>query len=311
MRKTHIFYTFFLFFTFCNQTLFGKISLENLYSKLFSKQKQETIHKELPLEKNGTLSIDNIYGNIEIKTEWNLNSLILKANKQISHKENSQDITIAIENHPEKNSVAIKTVYKKEKLTNPVNYELIVPNNITINLFTKRGDIKIKRLHGNIKVSSEKGNIKIADAKGPIYAHTQQGNITITQSFGNVDANTTYGNITILQSSKSIHAKTSSGSITVNSKTIPSISSVSLENSSGTISLFLPKNTNADIQAHTQKGLLTSEHFITLKPQSVQLNKKTWNRFKREVNGTIGTGEAIIKISSNTGDIKLLKEKTP
>jgi len=309
MRKTHIFYTLFLTSTFFNNSTLSKISLESLYSKLFSKQKQEIIHKELTLEKKGTLSIDNIYGNIQIKTEWSLNSIILKACKRVSKKENTQDIEIDVENQLAANKIAIKTKYKNEKSTGIVDYELIVPNNITVNLNTKKGDIKIKRVQGKIKASSDKGDIKILDAKGSIRAHAQQGNIAISQSVGNIDAKTKYGNISILQSSKSLHATTHTGAIKVDCKKIPSIGSVYLTSNSGNISLSLPSKTNADIKAQTHRGLLTCEHFITLKPQSVLLNKKTWDRFKREVDGTIGTGESVIKISSNSGNIKILKTK--
>ena len=310
MKKKHIFYTFCLISISLYNATYSWPTFENIYSKLFSRQKQEIIQKELTLGKHGTLLLNNIYGNIYIKTEWSLNSVILKANKRISKKENPQNLNINIETDTSNNTICIETIYKQDKPYGSVDYELIVPHNIKVQLQTKKGDIKIKRVNGKIKASSENGTITVLNARGPIDANTQNGNITISQSIGNINAHTKYGNIAIVQSSKSIQASTQTGTITVNCNNIPSTGFLSLTNNAGSISLLLPKETNADIKAQTSKGRVTSEHFITLKSQSVLLNKKTWERFKREVDGTIGSGESIINLCSHTGNIKILKQNT-
>jgi len=207
----------------------------------------------------------------------------------------------------------IKTVHKNNTSKNykySVDYELIIPSSLTVKLATKQGNIKIKRTKGSITAHTNKGEIKISENNGAITANSHNGNIIISQSNGDIQAIAKNGNITIDGSLKSVNAETEYGYIKSICKDIPSIGSINLSTKSGNISLALPKTTNADIKASTKKGRLTSEHLITVKPQTVTLDKKTWQRFKREVDGTLGSGEAIIKLSSNHGNIKILKSTT-
>jgi len=326
--------TFFLLCAISTQTLFS-----NFFSK--SKKPEEIIHKKLPIKKNGTLLIENIHGNIDIKTEWSQNYIILNATKQISKKENQEDIEIKLNNNAPKNEIIIKTELKNDKMKSSIDYELIIPGNININLKTDTGSITVNKCTGEIIASTNKGYITIEEITGQISLETNQGNISVTQAHGkvtskttsgdinlegisgsidaqtkkgsiyvaqaqgNIKAETQKGNITLENSNKNIDAKTQSGTIKVACKEIPSTSCIKLATISGNIHLDIPKNTNADIQARTEKGSLLSDHFITLKPQTVRLNKDAWKRFKREVDGTIGSGEALIKLSANSGNIKI------
>jgi len=309
MNSYHKFRSFIILCTILSQTLSIKPYFENIYSKLFSKQIEETVQKELTLNKNGTLSIENIHGNINIKTEWKQNSIILKATKRISKKENPKNTIIKIDKQISKNKIFITTESKDDKCKPTVNYELIIPNNITVHLKTDNGDIKIQKTRGPISAITNNGNIKIVEAKGKISAITKNGNISIEQTQENVTAKAVYGNIDIINSSKSVQAKTDSGNIKVACKTIGSLSNIDLDTKKGNISVCLPNSTNADLKACTTKGKVTSEHLITIKPQTVTLDKQTWTRFKREVDGTLGSGEATIKLSSNYGNIKIKKNK--
>jgi len=190
----------------------------------------------------------------------------------------------------------------------PTLISAIIPQGIIIDLKTDKGEIKIKKAKNPITAHTNKGNIKIIDTQGEITAETNQGNIIVNQSLGNISAVSSYGNIDIYDAQQSIKAETKSGSIKTSCKAVPSTGSINLTTNSGSISLELPSETNAELKARTSKGRVTSDHFIEIKPQTVQLNKKTWNRFKREVDGILGSGEATIELSANYGNIKILKE---
>jgi len=307
MKKPYMYHIFLITCILFPQKIYSKLLFDGI-SKIFSKQIEEVVQKDIPLKKNDTLSIENISGNIHIKTDWEQNSIILKATKRISKKEDPKDISIKIEKQIAKNHVSIKTAYKDNKVKGSVDYELIIPNNITINLKTDKGEIKIKRAKGPITACTNKGDIRIIETSGQITAQAGQGNIIVDQSNGNIFASSSYGNIQISNASKSVKALTKSGSIKTSCKNIPSTGSINLGTNSGNISLSIPGSTNAEVEARTGKGRVTSDHYIEIKPQTVQLNKKTWARFKREVDGTLGSGEATIKLSANYGNIKILKD---
>lgn len=151
------------------------------------------------------------------------------------------------------------------------------------------------------------GNITINNTKGILVAKTDRGNIMVNKAQGNIHAVTQNGNITIDESTKSIIATTQKGGITTTCKNVQPLDTILLSTQSGNIKLGLPAVTNAELQARTGRGKLLSEHYITIKPQTVKLDRHMWARFKREVNGTLGSGEATIKLSATYGNINIVK----
>jgi hypothetical protein len=137
--------------------------------------------------------------------------------------------------------------------------------------------------------TGKKGSISILNAHGPIEAHTQQGNITAE-------------NIT-----HNCNARSTSGKITLTYKNVPATSSINLTSTSGNIVLGLPAETNAEICGNTTYGTFMSDHDITLKSYTTKLNKITWKQFTQHVEGTLGTGDATIKINSAKGNVKIVE----
>lgn len=286
------------------QTCHGKLSFEGLKSYLFGKAHEKIVHKEIPFKKNDSITIHNICGDIVIK-EWKHNSVQLRAKKSASKKEMLDDIKIVTKRLGK--TVTIQTEQKNEVNRGAVDYELIVPRTATLSVQTNKGSISISRIQAPIQATTQNGNISINNTSGPIIASTQQGSITIENHSGTIRATSDNGNITINQADRTVFAQTNNGTICTSCKKVPALDTISLSTNSGNIELALPRRVNADLQAHTEKGKLISDHYITVKPQTVKLNKHTWARLKKEVNGTLGTGEAIIKLSAGKGNIRITK----
>lgn len=301
MTYKHYIFIFSIIILHCSVTAF---SFKNVYS-FFSPEKHEfVIHKEYPINSNGTLEVENINGSIQIKTAWDQNTILLKAIKKASSEEYLQEMYI-IDDNSNKNNVKIKTIYEHDKDNRSINFFLIVPTNISVNLHTNNGTIKLRTVTGQIDVSTQNGNIEIGDTTNTVHAATVNGSIAIDQAHGNINATTHNGNITINNCFKSVLAKTENGKMSVQCKHIPATGKIHLEALSS-IQLHVPQNTNADLHIHSKNGTVTSEHYVTLKPQTTKLNSKAWSQFKHTINGTLGTGEAQITMTSTNGNIKLL-----
>ncbi len=286
---------------FCHSCM-AKSIFEPIWS-YFSKPSYEHISlKELKLPKGATIILKNGSGNITIK-EWNQDTVQLKATKQAFKEELLAQTTVDTQLH--ENTLAITTQHKTTDNTTLVQYELIVPQNTKVNITTDQGSITIDKLNAPIKAVTQDGTITINDTKAAVDALTENGAIIIKNVLGNVRAETNNGNITIYGAQHTVVAKTKTGTITTECSTVPSLDTILLNAQSGDIHLALPHKTNADLQARTAHGTLTCEHYVTIKPQTVQLNKKTWSRLKKEVAGTLGTGEATIKLHADAGNIKI------
>ena len=292
--------------TTCN----AKVRLKKIKS-FFSGYKLEKIdHRELPALSINSVSIDNINGPITIKTGWKKNSIFLKTTKRAKKQEDLNNIKIVIDSS-KNNHLAIKTKHVNPKLAGSVEYELIVPASVDISLtIADHGDASIKDVHGIINVVTN-DSIILANTKNLASARTlKKGSILITNSLGPIDAQSHCGNINGENIAGNFSAHSATGKVTVAYKTVPSTSSIDLKTTSGNITLALPADTNAEIRGHTAHGTLISDHYITLRPYATQLNSSAWNKFRKEVDGTLGSGEATIALHSTNGNVRITKSKT-
>jgi len=279
------------------------------HAKLFKPRTvDQTVHKKFSLRPQGTLIIENIEGSINIKTEWNQNAIALSA---VVHAANNDELReIAISDYSNGEVLTLRTNYDQKEIKAAVDYNLVIPSNITVKLKTGDGNVTVNQVQGAISVATRNGSIEIFSPKGPVDATAKKtGSIVIHQPGDNVQATTAKGNITIYDAHKSVIATADNGSIELHSKKVPSTSKLALKTKTGSIQLFLPHETNAEIRARTVKGTLLCDHMMTVKSFTTQLNSNAWKRLQKEIDGTLGTGEAQIALQSQKGSIKIRELK--
>lgn len=278
-------------------------------SAFFGAHVYQTIYdKEYHLENPGILCINNRNGNITIKTTWKQNTIRLKA---IIESSDEKIKNFTIQEHLTMQHNKTNLTLSSSEIKGRIHYELIIPASIELQLNTEHGSIIVNEandheLKGAISVTTTQGSIEIYNCSKTITAQTKNGSITIKHAH-NIHAHTQAGDIIITDSIGSVIAHTEKGDITTTCIKVPNTSRIQLSTESGTLLLTLPSITNATVQGKTSHGLIICEHYITLKPQKTKLNTLAWQRFKKEVFGTIGTGEADIILSNEHGNIKILE----
>lgn len=294
-----------LFTTNCN----AKFRMKKIKSYFSGYKLEEINQEERPALSVTSISIDNINGPITIKT-WKKNSIFLKTTKRAKKQEHLDNIQVVVDSR-KNNHLSISTEYVNPKLAGLVEYELIVPESLDITLtIAEQGDASIKDVHGTINVVTN-DSITITNTKSLTIVRTlKKGSILVTNALGPVNAQSHGGNINGENIAGSFSAQSTTGKVTVAYKTLPSTSSINVKTVSGNIMLALPADTNAEIRGHTAHGTLISDHYITLRPYATQLNNSAWNRFKKEVDGTLGSGEATIALHSTNGNVRITENKT-
>ncbi len=293
---------------------FGKFSFDSVYA-LFGKYRNETvIEKEYRLENPDMLIISNINGDINITTEWKRDTISLKAIKKAAKPEELTAFSIKAkrEDRLEGEQLSLTTVCNNKQAKGAVHYHLIVPANIKLNLRTEHGSVTVNDVNGPITVNTLQGNIELKNVSNTVTAQTEEsGSILIEKAKGNIKATTAKGNITIDAATKSVIASTQKGNITTACNNVPATSRIVLNTqNSGGITLALPTSVNATLQGKTTRGKLTSDHYVTIKPFTTKLNRQSLKNFGKNVDGILGTGEADIQLTSNSGNIKILEIKT-
>lgn len=288
----------------------AKGRLKKVKSFLSGHRVEKVDQREFPAVSIDSISIDNINGPITIKTGWKKDLIFLKTTKHAKKQEDLNNIKVVVDS-TKTDHLRISTKHINTKLTGSVEYELIVPASIDITLkISGNGDAFIKDVHGNITVVTN-DTITITNPEQLVSARTlKKGSISVINATGPVDANSHYGNINGTNIANSFNAHSTVGKVTVAYKTLPSTSSINLRTTSGNIMLALPTDTNAEIRGYTTHGTIVSDHYITLKPYATQLNSCAWNKFRKEVDGTLGTGEATIALHSSKGNVRITQNKT-
>lgn len=299
-------YIFYLSLLATGNSLYAESWL-NKIKNTFKKDVVEIEQRSLPFAANERLVIHNPHGNIYIKTAWNQNAIFMTAQKHANTLEQLPKIQIKeTRRHGE---LHLETVIDTSTKKASVDYILIIPETACINLKTETGSIKIKKTCGPITAQTTTGNITIYSAEKTVQAQVQEkGNITIHNAYEAVEAQTCKGNITLNNTHASIAASTNHGTIHVQATKIPSTASIDLSTHSGNIELQTPKNIHADIKACAAHGSVHSNHPITIKPFTTKLDPQAWKRFKQQIDGTIGTGEATIALSTDRGAIRLMRD---
>lgn len=224
---------------------------------------KERFLREGNFDYDGTVLVHNISGSITIKT-WNLPKIAIEATKKAAEKD-MKNILIDMQLTTHKasiNATLAPSALKNTKYT--VDYRLIIPQ------------------HANIILTTQSGSIKIKNVGGATKAITHHGSIEIKGAINSIDA-----------------AATNAVSVKYNS--LPLNSFVNLASSKGFITLSLPRHCNATLNAKTEFNIITSEHFITLNPITLLLNKQTWNNLQRHVSGIIGNGGTPLSLTAYNG----------
>ena len=247
---------------------------------LFKKPVPETIiNKEYTVKPNTVVSIENMHGDIYIKTEWNQNSIVLSGTEKTSPREG--DTIDIISEQKESGELYIKTNASHKKTKASMDIVVIAPTNSSLNFITKNGNIGDSGdLNGTIVATTDNGAIKLHGTHATIEATAlNRGTITVTNATKDVIAQSNKGFINICCDELNAHNK------------------VWAKSKKGMVTLALPEKVDARLYAKSERGTVQSDRPVTLTSRTTELNRKSWQNFKQEVEGSIGLGQdAEIKV---------------
>ncbi|MGH8320100.1 MAG: DUF4097 family beta strand repeat-containing protein [Steroidobacteraceae bacterium] len=197
--------------------------------------------------------------------------------------------------------------------SNRVRFAVEVPRDYPVDLRTSGGDVDVQNLSAPVRGKTSGGDIHVESVAGEVTAYTSGGDIEaerlngtaelsssgghidVTDSTGDLDLRTSGGSIGLQNDDGSVRAHTSGGSIRAELRVNRGIS---LSTSGGSITLLLPQNTGASIDAETSGGSVTSDFPLST----------TRVTGGDELVGTIGSGGAPISLHTSGGSIHIEPE---
>ena len=174
---------------------------------------------------------------------------------------------------------------------------------------TYGGEIRIGDIDGSADVTTYGGDVELGNVGGSVKMETYGGNLSLQSAKGDVEASTYAGDIDLKNVKGSVRAKTNAGNITAVLYPTGKNRS-SLKTSNGEVTLYLPENAKANIEASIQvRGWWKEmkDEFYVKSDFSGGTNKFDDDEKEITASYTLNGGGEKITISTFNSNIKIRK----
>ncbi|HEX5735920.1 MAG TPA: DUF4097 family beta strand repeat-containing protein [Blastocatellia bacterium] len=302
---------------------------------------EERITQSFNVESDGLLSVDIDGGTIEVQPS-DSRTVYVEMYRRIEAG-SAAEARQLLERHPVRlsqsgNNVYIETDRINGRVHKKVELKVSVPKNFNVDLKTSGGSIGVDGLQGTVRGKTSGGTLRFSSIVGPVRGETSGGSVVVRDIEGEVVVKTSGGGIEINNVTNNVVAHTSGGTInarriegTLDAKTSggslnfeeiageidgrssggnvtarfsrPIEANCRLETSGGSVNIYLPENSQFDLDAQAGSGQIVTEFPVSITFQG-KLEKST---LKGQVNG----GGAVLYCRTSGSNINLKKIGAP
>jgi DUF4097 and DUF4098 domain-containing protein YvlB len=174
---------------------------------------------------------------------------------------------------------------------------LQVPKQADLDVHTGDGRIEVQPVSGRLSLSTGDGSITAEGLQGEIHLHSGDGSIRATGLSGRLEGETGDGHMDVRGRFDVLDLRTGDGGIEAAVEPGSKVEAAwSLRSGDGSITLRLPEDLGADLDAHTGDGRVVVEKPLTV-TGAIQ---------EHSVRGKLGPGGLPLKIQTGDGSIRLL-----
>ena len=144
-----------------------------------------------------------------------------------------------------------------------------------------------------LSLSTTNGSVSVANTVGDLNASTTNGSVELTGTSGTASVSSTNGSLAVSVHSGGIEGKTTNGAVDCDLAALGATDSVGLATTNGKVTLLLPENVSALIEATNTNGLITIyDYTVTYEIQT-----------EHHLRARIGSGASSITITTTNGDV--------
>ena len=173
-----------------------------------------------------------------------------------------------------------------------------VPKTADVRARSGDGSISIERVSGRIDLHTGDGSIRANDVSGELTLNTGDGSVTVEGAEGRLALDTGDGGVNVSGKLAAVRLHTGDGSIVYRAQPGTAMAEDwDITTGDGGVSLYLPDNFGAELDAHTGDGSIRSD-LPALSPGSGETSRRT-------VRGRLGSGGHNLRIRTGDGSIHL------
>ncbi|WP_320778890.1 DUF4097 family beta strand repeat-containing protein [Streptomyces sp. CRN 30] len=175
---------------------------------------------------------------------------------------------------------------------------LAVPTRTRVEVGAIGATAVLSGLDGRAEIRGVSGDTTLVGLAGPVRADTVSGNVEAQALTGDLRFHSVSGDLTVVEAGSSVRADSVSGSMIVDCDPASRRTDISLTSVSGEIAIRLPQPADAEVEANTAGGTVSSA-FEDLKVTGAWAAKR--------ITGRLGAGNGRLKATTVSGSIALLR----
>lgn len=173
-----------------------------------------------------------------------------------------------------------------------------VPRDANINARSGDGSIKIERVNGKLELRTADGSIRASEVTGELSLDTSDGSVAVERAEGKLFVDTSDGSVDVAGKFASVKLHTGDGSVVYRAEPGSAMSDDwDITTGDGTVSVYLPPDFGAELDAHTGDGAIRSE--------IDGIESRSRESARRTLRGKIGVGGKTLRIRTGDGSIRL------
>ncbi|HVB37102.1 MAG TPA: DUF4097 family beta strand repeat-containing protein [Vicinamibacterales bacterium] len=246
------------------------------------------------------VTLNTFDGRIEVRS-WDKNEVHVTIERRAASEAEAKGIQVDVRQDGNQVTVEVRKPtgdwFSWFGRSRSANLIVSVPRSSTLSAGTGDGSIDVGGINGAVKLHSGDGSIDVNGVKGDLEATTGDGSIRIDGLDGALRARSGDGSVRASGRVSAVEVRSGDGSVSVNAEPGSSMTSDwSVVSGDGSITLGLPSDFNAEVDAHTGDGSV-SINGLALKVSGT-LRRNT-------IRGTLGNGGRQLTIRSGDGSIIL------
>lgn len=251
------------------------------------------------------LQLRTFDGSITLKS-WDRNEILVEIERRGPDAETAR--RLAVDTSQQGNKVIVEVPEPRDARDSfrigswqspSVSLIVTAPRRMTLDARTGDGSIAADDLAGTILLNTGDGSIRVRRVAGGLKARTGDGSISISDVTGQLDAESGDGSIDVDGRFDVLNVRSGDGSVRVDATSGSVVKNDwSVTTGDGSISVHLPANIDAELDAHSNDGRVRADGFSGLSSSDPDDDSGS-------VRGRLGKGGRSLRVRSGDGSITI------
>jgi len=259
--------------------------------------------KRFAVKGSPELRLTTFDGSIEIRSVDSKAAVVVEIEKRGATKEAIEQLTVETTQNGDRIEVTVKRpnqgveVFGIGRMSATARLIVTMPREGNVVARSGDGAIRVEHVRGRIEARTGDGSIRATDVTGQMKFSTGDGSVTIDNAEGDLDVETGDGSVSVAGKLGVVKLNTGDGSITFRADQGTTMQGDwSMITGDGGVSLYLPSDFAAELDAHTGDGSIRNELSVSDTPAGED---------RRTLKGKIGAGGRTLRIRTGDGSVRL------